>query len=126
MRLIETWIERHPVLSKIGRAVIIMSVLYGGMWAFATWTVKQAKPDTPSAHIFCGVLSTNPDGSFDAATGGKEFELSKDLAYQQGGAEGVAKAKAEGQAIMAEYLEHMKKGDLDDLRRHYQDKCLGY
>lgn len=39
MRLIETWIERHPVLSKIGRAVIIMGVLYGGTWACATWTV---------------------------------------------------------------------------------------
>jgi len=126
MRVIEAWIERHPVLSKLGGAVIVMGGLYGGMYAFAAWTVHQAHPNTPTAHLYCAVVARNPDGSFDQATTRKEFELSKELAYQQGGAEGVAKNKAEGEQIFAEWMAHMQKGDLDDLRRHYQEKCLGY
>lgn len=126
MQLIDAWIERHPVLSKLGGAVVVMVGLYGGMWALATWEVKQAKPDTPTAHLYCAVIGQSADGSADQTTTRREFELSKELAFRQGGAEGVQKAKIKGEQIMAEYLVHMEKGDLADLRQHYEYKCQGY
>jgi len=122
MRQFMAWFERHKVLGNLLGGI----ALIGGMWIFAAWMVNPAKPDTPTAHIYCAVIASNPDGTLNQERSGAEFALSRKLAFERGGAAGVENTKTEGEKILAEFLMHTQKGDLDDLRRHYQDKCLGY
>ena len=122
MRQIVAWFENHKVLGNLIGGV----ALIGGIWLLVGYFVSQAKPDTSTAHIYCAMLVSNPDGSFNQEGTRAEFELSRKLAYEQGSEAGVEQAKIEGEKIMREYMEHAQKGDLADLRHHYQEKCLGY
>lgn len=122
MRWIEAWFHRHKILGNVLGAVVVI----GGMWLLAGYFVSQAKPDTPSAHIYCSIIAVGPDGRFDPVKAGEELDISKKLAFEQGGQEGVRQAAEKAQRIAAEYQAHIEKGDVASIRDHYQDKCQGY
>jgi len=99
MRQITEWFEKHKVFRWLLGGVAVI----GGMQAVGYWLMAQANPNTSTAHIFCSIVATRPDGRFDAVKANQELALSKQLAYEQGGEAGVRKARDLVGNVAAEY-----------------------
>ena len=98
MRHITAWFERHKFLGNVLGGMAVIAAIYGtGFWAGS-----RANPDTPTAHIYCGVIASNPDGTLNEERSGAEFARSRELAFEQGGELGLEKARAEGERILAD------------------------
>lgn len=125
MQVIDKWVERHPVSSKILAWFVGMFAIYGGYWAIGAWIDHESNPNTVEAHLYCSFVAVGPDGKFDPVKANEEVAKAKHLAYAQGGTEAVKLSYQTYVKIGEEFQTHVDKGDIDDLMRHYQDACKG-
>lgn len=123
---IENYFEKHIFLRNVAYGLCGLVIVVGGQWALASWLVSKASPETPLAHTYCAIVASNADGTYNSELGNREFLLAKTLAYEHGGREAVNELRAKTIMLMKEYAKFSAKGDANDVRRHYQDKCLGF
>ncbi len=123
---VENYFEKHAFVKNVTYGLFGLVVVVGGQWALASWLVSKASPDTPLAHTYCAIVASNSDGTYNSELGHREFLLAKTLAYEQGGQKAVDALRAETIALMKQYAKFAQRGDVNDIRDHYQQKCLGF